>query len=73
MTFTKQEEDILKKMVEIQKLREEWNLMSADFSSQIRAVESAKRAELKSLTDAMAAKYSEVQTKETELKALTVV
>ena len=70
MALTKQEEDILKKMIEIQQKREEWNAISANFASQIRAVEQAKRTELKSLTDAMSVKYAEIQTAETELKQL---
>lgn len=70
MTFTKQEEDILKKMIEIQQKREEWNAMSADFQTQMRVVADAKRAELKTLTDSMTSKFSELQTAEAELKAL---
>ena len=70
MVFTKQEEDILKKMVEIQKIRNQWNNINEDFGTQVRAASNAKRTELKDLLDSMNSKMEDLRNKETELKAL---
>lgn len=71
MTLTTDEENILKKTVELQKERAKWSALHEAYQIEVRAATQAKIDTLTTEVAAMDTQYAKVQTKEAEIKAIT--
>ena len=71
MTLTTNEENILKKTIEVQTARAKWNALSSAYQTAVQEATNAKIATLTTERAAMDTQYSTIQTKEAELKSLT--
>jgi len=70
MALTAREEEILRKMVEVEQARAVWNASSLAYQNAIRIATDETKATLSADAVAMEAQYADLQAKEAELKAL---
>lgn len=71
MALTAREENILRKMTEVEQARRAWNTTSEVFSAAMRAAADERRATLATEIATMDTQYAALQAREAELKALT--
>lgn len=72
MALTTEEENVLKKIIEINTKRAEWTALNQAYAVQINQAKEAKEAELVSDKQAILSKYSEIKAAEEELNSLVV-
>lgn len=70
MTLTKKEEDILRKLIEVEKLKKAWDDLHTSFTNDYRAQEVPIRESMKARQDELVAKRKDLDLKAAELKAL---
>jgi hypothetical protein len=70
MALTTQEESFVKKLFEIEKARNQWNALSTQYLTAVRAATKAEETAQSTLRDQMSGKHSEKVSKEEELKTI---